>query len=94
MQRASSERAPPQGWPLPPSREAACRAHLATVRDRIMARLFDMGIQTRPNIMELVNRYTERDENINEEDVLSNILNSINIRGTPSPRIPDPHHRR
>ena len=93
MQRASSERAP-QGWPLPPSREAASRAHLATVRDRIMARLFDMGIRTAPNVMELVNRYTERDANVNEEEVLANILNSINIRGTPSPRIPDHQHRR
>lgn len=59
-----------------------------------MARLFDMGIPTRPNVVELVNQITERNENVNEEEVLSNIINALNIRGTPSPRIPDHQRRR
>lgn len=93
MARAASDMGP-TSWPLPPNRGQTSRPHLAHMRDRIMARLFDMGIQTRPNIIEVVNRYTERNANANEEEVLSSILNAINIRGTPSPRVPDHERRR
>ena len=93
MMRAASELGP-TSWPLPSNRGGSSRPHLAHMRDRIMARLFDMGIQARPNVVEVVNRFTDRNVNANEEEVLSNVLNAINIRGTPSPRIPDHERRR
>jgi hypothetical protein len=59
-----------------------------------MTRLFDMGIQTKPNVVEIVNRYTEGKDNANEEEVLVRVINALNIRSTPSPRPRESGRRR
>ncbi|KAI5124096.1 hypothetical protein M0805_000910 [Coniferiporia weirii] len=76
----------PLPWPVPPSIGASRRVQLSTLRDRILARLFEMGITTsRPETMDILNEHSNRTD-ANEEDILADVILALTIKDSPSPR--------
>ncbi|KAL5495082.1 hypothetical protein ACEPAI_544 [Sanghuangporus weigelae] len=78
----------PYSWPVPPVRDPLRRRHLTTLRERIQARLFDMGItpSSQPDMMDILNACANRTDAPDDDEVLADVLATMNIRGSPSPR--------
>lgn len=79
----------PYPWPVPPVRDPLRRRHLTTLRERIQARLFDMGITpfSQPDMMDILNAAANRTDAVDDDEVLADVLAAMNIRGSPSPRV-------
>ncbi|KAL5534061.1 hypothetical protein ACEPAG_522 [Sanghuangporus baumii] len=79
----------PYPWPVPPVRDPLRRRHLTTLRERIQARLFDMGItpSSQPDMMDILNACANRTDTPDDDEVLADVLAAMNIRGSPSPRV-------
>ncbi|KAL5535694.1 hypothetical protein ACEPAF_3788 [Sanghuangporus sanghuang] len=79
----------PYSWPVPPARDPLRRRHLTTLRERIQARLFDMGItpSSQPDMMDILNACANRTDAPDDDEVLADVLAAMNIRGSPSPRV-------
>ncbi|THH10975.1 hypothetical protein EW145_g970 [Phellinidium pouzarii] len=77
----------PLPWPMPTRTGASRRAGLSRLQDRIIARLFEMGItaSSQPKMMDIVNEHANR-VNIDEEEALRGVIEALEINGSPSPR--------
>ena len=71
----------PVPWPAPPAPEPSRRVQLSTLRDRILAQLFEMGFTTssQPHLMDVLNRYTSHNDIVNEEEILSDVIAALNL---------------
>ncbi|KAH8120010.1 hypothetical protein DFH11DRAFT_1499723 [Phellopilus nigrolimitatus] len=89
VQSGSAVPAPsaPLPWPLPPPISASRRAALSRMSDRILARLYEMGItaSSQTDLMDILTIHANRND-ANEEEVLANVIQALDIRGSPSPR--------
>lgn len=76
----------PLPWPVPPI-SGPSRMALSSLRDRILARLFDMGItsSSQPELMDILDGHANR-TTASDEEVLADVISALNINGRPSPR--------